>query len=130
MKILHIDDNANFTETMSKLLGLHGHECDISNDGKEALKMTVTNKYDAIVLDLDMPIFTGYDYINGLERTGMLLSQNVIVLTGLLLSEEEVQELIKKGVKGCIEKPISIEKLNAILASFAITPYVRQQDQL
>ena len=130
MKILHIDDNSNFTETMSKLLELHGHECDVSNDGKEALKMTVTNKYDAIVLDLDMPIFTGYDYINGLERVGMLLSQNIIVLTGLLLSEEKVQELIKKGVKCCIEKPISIKKLNAILASFATVSSVRQHVQV
>ena len=122
MKILHIDDNAIFTDTMSKLLELYGHLCDVSNDGKEALTMTVTNKYDAIVLDLDMPVFTGYDYINGLERTGLLLSQNVIVLTGLQLSEKSVQELIKKGVKVCIEKPISIEKLNAILTSFAIAP--------
>ena len=122
MKILHIDDNKDFTETMSKLLALHGHECDTSNDGKEALKMTVTNKYDAVILDLDIPIFTGYDYIRGLERVGMLLPQNIIVLTGLQLSEEEIEKMIKKGVKGCIEKPISIEKINAILASFAIKP--------
>ena len=122
MKILHVDDNETFTEVMSSLLELHDHMCEVSNNGKEALQMTLTNNYDAIILDLDMPEFTGHDYINELEKIGVISSQNIIVLTGLLPSEEDVQGMIKKGVKVCIEKPISIEKLNAILASFLIKP--------
>ena len=123
MRLLHVDDNAVFTETMSKLLELVGnHTCDVSNDGKEALRMALTKKYDAIILDLDMPDFTGYDFINELDRIGMLPSNNVVVLTGLFPSEDKVQEMIKKGVKTCVEKPISIDALNDILASLVITP--------
>ena len=122
MRILHIDDNATFTEVLSKLLELHDHTCEVSNDGKEALQMALTNKYDAIILDLDMPEFTGNDFIDELEKLGVISSQNIIVLTGLLPSEEEVEDMISKGVKICVEKPISIEKLNEILASFAIRP--------
>lgn len=122
MKILHIDDNATFTEVLSKLLELHDHTCDVSNDGKEALQMALTNKYDAIILDLDMPEFTGNDFIDELVKIGIISSQNIIVLTGLLPSEEEVQDMISKGVKICVEKPISIEKLNDILASLVIKP--------
>ena len=122
MKILHIDDNATFTEVLSKLLELHDHVCEVSNDGKEALQMALTNKYDAIILDLDMPEFTGNDFIGELVRIGIISSQNIIVLTGLLPSEEEVQDMISKGVKICVEKPISIEKLNDILASLTIKP--------
>ena len=122
MRILHIDDNATFTEVLSKLLELHDHTCEVSNDGKEALQMALTNKYDAIILDLDMPGFTGNDFIDELEKLGVISSQNIIVLTGLLPSEEEVEDMISKGVKICVEKPISIEKLNEILASFAIRP--------
>ncbi|ABX12941.1 response regulator [Nitrosopumilus maritimus] len=122
MKILHIDDNATFTEVLSKLLELHDHTCDVSNDGKEALQMALTNKYDAIILDLDMPEFTGNDFIDELVKVGVISSQNIIVLTGLLPSEQEVQDMISKGVKICVEKPISIEKLNDILVSLTIKP--------
>ena len=122
MRILHIDDNTTFTEVLSKLLELHDHTCEVSNDGKEALQMALTNKYDAIILDLDMPEFTGNDFIDELEKLGVISSQNIIVLTGLLPSEKEVQDMISKGVKICVEKPISIEKLNDILASLTIKP--------
>ncbi|WP_428323996.1 response regulator [Nitrosopumilus sp.] len=122
MRILHIDDNATFTEVLSKLLELHDHTCEVSNDGKEALQMALANKYDAIILDLDMPEFTGNDFINELERLRVISLQNIIVLTGLLPSEEEVQDMISKGVKICVEKPISIEKLNDILSSLTIKP--------
>ena len=53
--------------------------------------MALTNKYDAIILDLDMPEFTGNDFINELVKLGVISSQNIIVLTGLLPSEEEVK---------------------------------------
>lgn len=120
MNILHVDDSITFTEILSKLLELYEHTCDVSNDAKKALQLTLTNKYDAIILDLDMPEFTGKDFINELEKLGIISSQNIIVLTGLLPSEEEVDEMIKKGVKTCVEKPISIEELNDILASFVV----------
>lgn len=125
MNLLLIDDSISFTEVLSKLLELHDHTCDVSNDGMMGLDMTLANNYDAIILDLDMPEFSGTEYINELEKLGVISSQNIIVLSGLLPPEEEVYEMIKKGVKICIGKPVSIEKLNQILTSFVIKPIAK-----
>lgn len=122
MKILHLDDNRIFTDLFSKLLEMHDHECTVSNDGKIALQLTLAEKFDVVILDLQMPEFSGHDYIDELDKLGLLQTQNIIILTGFLPEGNERDELLKRGIKACVEKPIRIEKFNAILDSLLINP--------
>ena len=62
MKILVVDDNNSITDLFSKFFKAKGHECIVTNDGREGLTMCHTNKFDAIILDLAMPEFTGKDF--------------------------------------------------------------------
>jgi CheY-like chemotaxis protein len=122
MKILHLDDNKIFTDLFSKLLEMYDHECTVSNDGKTALQLTLAEKFDVVVLDLQMPEFSGHDYIDELDKLGLLQTQNIIILTGFLPDGGKRDDLLKRGIKACVEKPIRIEKFNAILDSLLINP--------
>lgn len=122
MKILHVDDNKIFTDIFSKLLEIHDHECVVSNDGRTALQLTIAGKFDVVVLDLQMPEFSGHDYIDELDKLGLLQTLNIIILTGFAPDENEKNDLLKRGVKICLEKPVPIEKFTEILDSLVIQP--------
>jgi len=111
MKVLIIDDNADLTTMVSRMLQAEKHECIISNDGKNGLVMLQQKKFDATILDLSMPGFTGYDIIDALEKNGKLKEQKIIVLTATDVSNEKMDELKKRGVFACLRKPVSINVL-------------------
>ena len=111
MKILGIDDNIDITELLSITLGAMGHEFSSANSGKEGIKLIIEQKYDAILLDLAMPEFSGFDVLKELETTGNLGDYNIILFTASSVSDTEINEFIKKGVKGIIRKPIEVDEL-------------------
>ena len=115
MKILVIDDNVNLSTMFSRLMDTEGHECIVSNDGRNGLTLIEQKKFDAVLLDLDMPGFTGFDVIDALEKKGDLKKYKIVVLTALDLSLEKMEDLKKRGVHACLKKPAKIDLLCEVL---------------
>ena len=111
MKILLVDDNKSITKVISKYLTVQGHQCSVSNDGKNGLNLIQSEKFDVIVLDLAMPGFTGFDILDSLETKGLLKSLKIIILTAAELSENQIENMIKRGVKKVLKKPIPLDVL-------------------
>ena len=111
MKILLVDDNKSITKVISQYLTVQGHQCSISNDGKTGLSLIQSEKFDVIVLDLAMPGFTGFDILDSLEAKGLLKSLKVIILTAAELSENQIESMIRRGVKKVLKKPIPLDVL-------------------
>ena len=66
--ILIIDDNQSITKLLSRFLNLKGVEHIISSNGQNGLSLIRQGKFDVILLDLNMPDFSGYDVIDSLEK--------------------------------------------------------------
>ncbi len=111
MKVLVIDDNADLATMISRMLEAGGYECIVANDGKNGLTMLQQTKFDAAILDLAMPGFTGFDVIDALEKNGKLKEQKIVVLTAAEVSNEKMEELKKRGVSTCLRKPVTINVL-------------------
>ncbi|SMH70760.1 response regulator [Candidatus Nitrosotalea okcheonensis] len=111
MKILLIDDNESITEMMSKYLRGKGHECIVTNDGRNGLTLIEQEKFDVILLDLAMPEFTGVDVIDHLYKNGEIGKHKIILFTASSITDEEIQKLIKKGAHSCLKKPVKLEVL-------------------
>lgn len=111
MKILLVDDNKSITKVISQYLTVQGHQCSVSNDGKNGLNLIQSEKFDVIVLDLAMPGFTGFDMLDSLEAKGLLKSLKIIILTAAELSENQIESMIKRGVKKVLKKPIPLDVL-------------------
>jgi len=106
MKILHIEDNESISEPMGVFLKHHGFEYESSIDGRKGLELIRKNHYDAILLDLSMPEFDGYDIINALVSDGLIHSQKIIIFTACTLTPNEVKRLIDLGVYSIHGKPL------------------------
>ena len=111
LNILVIDDNEDITELLDMVLTAMGNKISFTNDGKERLMLIRENKYDAILLDIAMPTFSGVDIINALEKDGTIKNYNIILFTASSIKDSAVDELLSKGVRGIIRKPIEVEEL-------------------
>lgn len=111
LKILIIDDNEQITKMLTTFLSTQNFFCSVSNDAKEGLQLIEDNKYDAVLLDLALPDFNGYDVIDALEKKKILSKNKIIVFTASNISEMELKKLVNRGVHSYILKPVDIDEL-------------------
>ncbi len=115
-KVLLVDDESEFTETLSERLQLREMEVYTASNGSEALELVDAHRFDAVILDLQMP---GMDGIETLKR---LLSedadQQVIILTGHATVSKGI-EAIKTGATEFLEKPVDIQALTSLIGDAA-----------
>lgn len=117
MNILVVDDNESITNMLKKFLEIKGHNCTISNSGRNSLDLMMNQTFDATILDLAMPEFSGYDIINELEKTGKINEHNIIVLTASFITNDQINALLKQGVRSCLKKPVTPDLLLKTLTS-------------
>ncbi len=103
----------------SKLAKIKGHDCVIANDGRTGLSLLENGTFDAAVLDLAMPEFSGIDVLSSLEKNGKMDMQKILVLTASSISDDEIEGLKKHGVKAFLKKPIKMDALLDVLKSFS-----------
>ena len=64
MKFLIVDDEILIRRSLSRALAAKGHECIEAENGAVALDQLQQSAFDAVILDLIMPVKSGYDVIS------------------------------------------------------------------
>lgn len=118
MRIFIVDDNTEITNIMSKYFSKKGHICSVSNDGNNASEILNNQKFDAIILDLAMPEFSGRDVIVQLKNNGKIKDHNIVCLTASSPSSEYEDEIKSMGVKAVLKKPIDPDVLLDFIKQF------------
>ena len=109
-KILLVDDEAVFTQNMTRLLANRGYHVTAVNSGDSAIKALEKEKFDVVVLDLKMP---GMDGITTLKEIKKLdLFTETLILTGHG-SIDTALEAIKLGAYDYLTKPCEVDELVA-----------------
>ena len=108
-KVLLVDDEKEFTETLSERLQLRNLEVFIASSGHEAIDLAGQHRFDAVILDLQMPGMDGIETLKHLLAADA--DQQVIVLTGHGTISKSV-EALKAGAMDFFEKPIDIQRLS------------------
>ena len=116
MKCLIVDDNKEIAELLTKFLTLNGYPCDVSYNGNDGVDKILANNYDFILLDLAMPESSGFDLIESLAKKGKLKSQKIIVMTASSISDEELVQLLRKGMR-YLRKPLDLDRLLEVIVS-------------
>jgi len=112
MNILAIDDNEDILKLLDTVISSKGHNFTQVENGKEGVKLIEEQNFDAILLDLAMPEFSGMDVIESLKKSNNLKDQKIIIFTASSATEKEIGELLKnEGVSSCIRKPVDIKTL-------------------
>lgn len=109
--ILIIDDNQSITKLLSRFLNMKDVKHTIASTGQNGLSLIKQGNFDVVLLDLNMPSFSGYDVIDSLEKEGKLKDENIFVFTATNIEKSEEENLLKRGIMGCVKKPIRVNEL-------------------
>jgi DNA-binding NtrC family response regulator len=107
-KVLLVDDEVDFLDTLSERMRTRGMEVSTSSSGSEALKKVEQESYDVIILDLMMPGVDGLEALRILKEKRPELQ--VILLTGHASVEKGI-EAMKLGAMDFLEKPADLSQL-------------------
>lgn len=107
-KVLLVDDEEEFVETLAERMRNRGMDVSTSTSGADALELVEDDSFDVVVLDLKMP---GIDGIEALKRIKSRRPDiQVVLLTGHATVETGV-EAMKLGAVEFLEKPVELESL-------------------
>ena len=108
MKVLLVDDEIEFVNTLSNRLGMRGIRTDVVHDGEQALEYVNKQEPDVIVLDLKMPGMYGMEVLRRLSKTNPNIQ--VVILTGHGTDRDE-REAQRLKAFDYLNKPVDIETL-------------------
>jgi two-component system, NtrC family, nitrogen regulation response regulator NtrX len=125
LQILVVDDDPEIRRTLRGVLEDEGHRVAEAGDGVRALEAMEQRRFDAVLLDVNMP------EMGGLQALTMIREQSphtgVIMVSGESTIGTAVQAL-KRGAFDFIEKPIDPERLLDVLAQAAHVTALRRAE--
>jgi len=107
-RILLVDDEKEFVQTLSERLRMREMTTAVAYGGEEALAIAGKEETDVMVLDLKMPGINGYDVLKNMKAQRPHVE--VIILTGHG-SEEDRKRCLEMGAFAYLQKPADIDRL-------------------
>ena len=97
-EILIVDDDPAVTAALTAAVERHNLKADTAANGEQALRKlcerTVSdNLYDAMILDIQMPIVDGWEVLHALKSNPLWQAINVVVLTGIADTPEDIARI-------------------------------------
>ena len=111
-KILVVEDNALNQEVVRGLLELIGIHVECVADGAQALEAVARRAYDAVLMDLQMPVMDGYSATRMMRQQGLRLP--IIALTANAMNSDQAKALAA-GMDDYVAKPIDPHHLLVVL---------------
>ena len=112
MRLLIVEDEPNLARQLRNELEAQGYAVDVAHDGEEGHYLGANEAYDAVILDLGLPVMDGLTILEKWRREGR--SAPVLVLTARDSWSDKVDGL-DAGADDYLAKPFQMEELIARL---------------
>ncbi|RYG70545.1 response regulator, partial [bacterium] len=116
-RILAVDDSADSRELLRLIFSAQGHSIRLARDGIEAVEAVREEKFDAIIMDLEMPNLNGWDATRLLRSMPNGRTAPVIVYTSADMNDLDAK-MREVGANGIISKSILPEEMIAHVSQF------------
>ncbi|MFH1154049.1 MAG: response regulator [Pseudomonadota bacterium] len=108
MKILLVDDEDSFRESLKKQLAIRGYDVTAVSTGEQALESLERQAVDVVLLDMRMPGMDGVMTLGAIKRQSP--TTEVIIVTGHA-TVKTAMDVMEKGAFDYITKPMRLEEL-------------------
>ncbi|MFY9386800.1 MAG: PAS domain S-box protein [Smithellaceae bacterium] len=115
LKILLVEDNEINQQLAVEMLKSADCEIDIAVNGEEAVEAVKSSPYDAVLMDVQMPVMSGYEATTLIRADGRFSELPIIAMTAYATSGAK-EQCLAAGMNDYISKPIDQERLFTTLA--------------
>ena len=120
LRVLLVEDNELNRQIASEMLKLLGVRVEMAENGREAVEAVCSHPalyYDAVFMDVQMPVMNGYEATREIRGSGMdrIWELPIIAMTADAFAED-VKRARLSGMNGHLAKPVSIELLRGALS--------------
>jgi len=127
LTVLLAEDNAVNQRLASILLGKQGHQLRIANNGQEAVELWQQQRFDAILMDVDMPVMNGYEATERIRALEQERGSHTPIVAMTAHAMEGARDVcLAHGMDGYVSKPIELvalwRELNELLPQDATSP--------
>jgi len=127
LHFLAAEDNVINAEILKEFLAMEGASCEIVENGQlavERFENAAEGEFDAILMDVQMPVMNGYDATRVIRASGRKNAAEIpiIAMTANAFAEDE-KAALEAGMNVHLAKPINMEMLKKI-----VNKYVRRRE--
>ncbi|HXG45894.1 MAG TPA: response regulator [Gemmatimonadales bacterium] len=118
LRVLLAEDNAVNQQLAVSLLERLGCRVEVAGSGREAVSLVARRPYDLVFMDCQMPEMDGYETARQIRASDAPSARVPIVALTASAVEGERERCLAAGMNDYLTKPISLEALAAMLASW------------
>jgi PAS domain S-box-containing protein len=120
-RLLLADDNPTNRKLLRSILQAAGHEVATAGDGAEAVALAGESRFDAILMDIQMPVMDGVTAIRTLRAGDGPNAQTPILAITANVLREQVETYLQAGANGYVGKPFAAAEVVSAV-SRAVSP--------
>jgi signal transduction histidine kinase/ActR/RegA family two-component response regulator len=118
LRVLIVDDNADFVDMLAVMVGMLGHDVGKALDGPSAISAAASYRPDVVLLDLGLPGLSGYEVARCLRQHPDTARTRLVALTGWG-QEEDRARTRDAGFDHHLTKPTEPETLCRLLSEIS-----------
>ena len=117
-RVLVAEDNLVNQRLVQHLLEKRGHQTTLAGNGREALERTESERYDLVLMDVQMPELDGLQATRLIREREKISGEHlkIVALTAHAVKGDE-DRCLDAGMDGYLSKPIRQQELDALLQS-------------
>ncbi len=116
-RILLVEDNEINQQVASELLQNRGIKVEIAGDGQHAIDRLKLEKFDAVIMDIQMPIKDGYETTREIRLENRFEQLPIIAMSAFAMDSDH-QKSLDAGMNDFVTKPFQINELLKVLAKW------------
>lgn len=121
LRILVAEDNPVNQKLISRLLDKAGHDVVVVQNGAEAVSVFERNKFDIVLMDIQMPVMDGIEATARLRNMKHGATTPIVALTANARSTDR-EECLSKGLDAFIPKPVTVSDLLKTITTLCSRP--------
>ena len=112
LKILAVDDNKEFCQSVADVLELKDYEVVTAEDGFKALELVKQNGFDLVLMDVRMPVMDG---VETFKKVKEIAPGTPVIMVTAYTVEDLIRDALREGAFGSLKKPLDFDELFQII---------------
>jgi two-component system, cell cycle response regulator DivK len=114
-KLLYVEDNEDNVYMLRRRLAKHGYDMVVAEDGAKGIHSAESEKPDLILMDLSLPVLSGWEAAQRLKQSPQTSGIPIIALSAHALDGER-DKALAAGCDDFEPKPVDLDRLLEKLA--------------